>query len=103
LYSVTYTSTLKKGKNLSDFQKWLKSFWQIQQAWGAESVYFWSERDGKNRQVFCQYMVHDIRRWNESAIRSESSVHFRSLAGITETNRITIRRIFSFGRMNPNN
>ncbi len=103
MYSITYRSTLKKGKNLNDFQKWLKSFWEIQRTWGAESVYFWSEKDGRDRLVLCQYVVHDIHRWNERAIQSESSAHVRSLASITETNRITIRRIFSFGRMNPNN
>jgi hypothetical protein len=103
LYSITYTSTLKKGKSLNDFQKWLKSSWEIQQAWGAESVYFWSERNGKDRLLFCQYMVKDIRRWNRSAIRSEYDIPVTELAGITEMNRITIRRVFSFGGINPNN
>ena len=103
MYSITYTSTLKKGKSLNDFQKWLKSSWEFQQTWGAESVYFWSERNGKDRLLFCQYMVKDIRRWNQSAIRCESAIPVMELARITETNRITIRRVFSFGRMNPNN
>jgi len=75
----------------------------MQQGWGAESVYFWSEKNGKDRLVFCQYMVNDIRRWNQSAIRSESDIPVMHLAGILETNRITIRRVYSFGNMNPNN
>jgi hypothetical protein len=103
LYCVTYKSTLKHGKNLNDFRKWLKSFWEIQQTWGAESVYYWSEKQGEDHLVFCQYMVIDVRRWNRRAIQQGSSILVRELEGIVETNRITVHRIFAFDKTNPNN
>jgi hypothetical protein len=103
MYCVTYKSTLKHGKNLSDFRRWLKSIWTIQQTWGAESVYYWSEKQGTEQLVFCQYMVSDVRRWNRRAIRDGNSFPIRELEGIVETNRITIRRIFAFGKTDQNN
>ena len=103
LYCVTYKSTLKNGKSLYDFRRWLKSIWAIQQTWGAESVYYWSEKNGDDQLVFCQYMVSDVRRWNRRAIRNGNSCLVRELEGIVDTNRITIHRIFSFGKTNQNN
>jgi hypothetical protein len=103
LYSVTYKSTLRQGKVLSDFRKWLKASWRIQRGWGAESVYYWSEQDGDNHIVFCQYMVSDVRRWNRRAILHADSILVRELEGIVEMNRITVRRIFSFGKTERNN
>jgi hypothetical protein len=93
VYTITYKNRLKKGKNIDDFQKWQKSFWSVQQGWGAESVHIWCEHEGDEALVFCRYRVHDIRLWNQNAMKREAEVLVEELDGIVETNRITIDRI----------
>jgi hypothetical protein len=103
LYTITYQNRLKKGRNIDDFQKWLKSFWPVQKAWGAESVHVWCEREGDESLVYCRYRVHDIRLWNLNAMKREAEVLVRELGGIVETNRITIDKTTepTTGRPNP--
>jgi len=93
LYSITYKNKLKHGKSLKDFKIWLKSFWTIQQTWGAQTVHFWSGEEGEDDIVFCEYLVQDIRRWNRQAMRFAASSFIRDLGQIAETNRITVSKI----------
>ncbi|MBN1894377.1 hypothetical protein JW906_07765 [bacterium] len=93
MYRVTYQNTLKKGKNLTDFQNWLSVFWAVQQTWGADSVKFWLERNGSREHVMCQYLVRDIQVWNRLAVEQDASDLVRELENIVKTDKITIDRI----------
>lgn len=93
MYSVTYKNKLKQGKDLGDFKKWLKSFWIIQQTWGAETVHYWFEEDGEDDIFFCEYLVQDIKRWNRLAIQFAASSFIHDLEQIVDINRITVSRI----------
>ena len=84
---------LKQGKTLKDFRKWLKVFWDIQKTWGAKTVYFWSEEEEKSDVIFCEYLVQDIRQWNEKAMLYAASSFIRDLEQIVDTQRITVSRI----------
>ena len=101
LYSITYKNALKHGKSVDDFQKWLKTFWSVQKRWGAESVHYWIECEGEQAIVYCRYMVHDVRRWNQNALTHEASALLEELDGIVETSRITIDKIIGTGTSNP--
>jgi hypothetical protein len=98
MYCVTYRNVLRDGMRLSDFRKWVRTFWEVQQAWGAQTVTFWTEKEGPRRLLFCQYLVDDVGRWNRRAIRASSTDVVRELERIVETNRITVQRVFTFGR-----
>jgi hypothetical protein len=95
LFRVTYNNVLRNGKDLDDFQTWLNAVWKIQHSWGADSVFFWSEREGDLSLVICEYTVKDIDRWNRLAM-SEEALHLsRPLKEIAETRKITIRPVYT--------
>jgi len=93
MYSITYKNKLRQGKNIGDFQTWLKAFWNVQKSWGAETVHIWMEEDGDHDFIFCEYRVPDIRRWNRLAQLYASSDPIRELGQIVETSRITVSRL----------
>jgi hypothetical protein len=95
LFRVTYKNVLRQGKGLDDFQKWLNAVWKIQHSWGADSVFFWTEREGDLSLVICEYTVQDIDRWNRLAMSDEASHLSHPLEEIAETRKITIRPVYT--------
>jgi hypothetical protein len=93
VYSITYRNKLKQGKELKDFQKWLKASWIMQKSWGAETVHVWSDEEGDRDFVFCEYRVQDIRQWNHQNMLHAGSDAIRELDQIVETSRMTVSRI----------
>jgi hypothetical protein len=95
LFRVTYKNVLHRGKGLADFQEWLNAVWKIQHSWGADSVFFWSEKEGDLSLVICEYTVRDIDRWNRLAMSDEASHLSRPLEAIAETRKITVRPVYT--------
>jgi hypothetical protein len=95
LFRVTYKNVLRRGKGLADFQQWLNAVWKIQHSWGADSVCFWSEKEGNLSLVICEYTVRDIDRWNRLAMSEEASHLSHPLQAIAETRKITVRPVYT--------
>jgi hypothetical protein len=88
---------------MRDFQKWLKTSWNMQKSWGAEAVHVWSEEEGDHDFVFCEYRIHDIRQWNRQAMLHAGSEAIHELDQIVETSRITVSRIAYAPEPQPHN
>lgn len=95
MFRVTYRNVLRSGKGLADFQQWLNAVWKIQHSWGADSVFFWSEKEGDCSLVICEYMVRDIDRWNRQAMSDEAFSLSEPLEAIAETCKITVRPVYT--------
>lgn len=95
MFRVTYRNVLRRGKGLADFQQWLNAVWKIQHSWGADSVFFWSEKEGDCSLVICEYTVRDIDRWNRQAMSDEAFALSAPLDAIAETRKITVRPVYT--------
>lgn len=72
MYTITYKNTMRDGKKMQDFLKWLKGAWPVQKTWGADTVEYWQDENSKL--VICRYAVSDIALWMRMA-QSPQGVH----------------------------
>ncbi len=91
MYQITYKNILKTDKKRSDFMRWLKVFWPIQQQWGATSVKLWNSNDGEKQVVFCRYTVENINQWNHEATSPEAETLVRALDEVVDIHRMGIK------------
>ena len=91
MYQITYKNILKGNKKRSDFMRWLKVYWPVQQRWGAKSVKLWNSNEGDKRVVFCRYTVENIDKWNRSATGPNAETLVRALDEIVDINRMAMR------------
>jgi hypothetical protein len=91
MYHVTYKNILKSNKKRSDYMRWLKIHWPMQQKWGATSVKLWNSDEGDKRVVFCRYTVEDIYYWNRRAAEPEAKTLVEALSEVVDLDQMSVK------------
>ena len=90
MFSIIYKNTLKAGKSIEDFKKWLKQNWPVHQKLGAlEMEVYQSLYYGEAGIFFVKYKLKSLDKYLEGLTTAEGEKMLKSLSEILETTQTT--------------